>query len=162
MQSKKKKCPKCGKKSSKMQGGYCPSCRKEYFADYYQRNRAKINAQVEARRKADPEKHLANRREKNRKLKIEVIAAYGGKCVCCKEKNIEFLAVDHENGGGRKHRTEIAGTGSAFYAWLKRNKFPKDGLRVLCHNCNQSLGLYGYCPHQSPSKFICVSPSPKS
>ena len=26
--------------------------------------------------------------------------------------------------------------------------FPKDKYRLLCHNCNQSMGWYGYCPHQ--------------
>jgi len=24
------------------------------------------------------------------------------------------------------------------------------GFRVLCHNCNQAIGLYGYCPHKTP------------
>jgi len=155
MKSKKKVCPRCGKKASKMQSGYCLPCRKEYFKDYYRRNKASICEKVEARRKADPAKHLASRRSKNRKLRISVIEAYGGKCECCAETNIEFLAIDHINGNGRKHRLEVANIGSAFYAWLKRNKYPKTGLRVLCHNCNQSLGLYGYCPHQSPSQFVC-------
>lgn len=158
MNSKKKTCPKCNKKTSKMSGGYCVPCKKEYFADYYQKHKAKINAQVEARRKADPEKHLATRRERNRKLRMDVVEAYGGQCECCGESNIEFLAVDHVNGGGRKHRTEIAGVGSAFYVWLRKQGFPKKGLRLLCHNCNQSIGLYGYCPHQSESRFVCKKP----
>lgn len=37
--------------------------------------------------------------------------------------------------------------GNGFMKWLKRNDWPK-GFRVLCHNCNSSLGYYGYCPHR--------------
>jgi len=36
---------------------------------------------------------------------------------------------------------------SNFYRWLKQNNFP-EGFRVLCINCNFSLGIYGYCPHE--------------
>jgi hypothetical protein len=37
------------------------------------------------------------------------------------------------------------------YAYLIRNNFP-EGYRVLCHNCNQSLGYFGYCPHTVSSQ----------
>ena len=30
---------------------------------------------------------------------------------------------------------------------LLNSPVPLPGYRVLCHNCNTSLGLYGYCPH---------------
>lgn len=30
--------------------------------------------------------------------------------------------------------------------WLIHNRFP-EGFRVLCFNCNNSLGMHGYCPH---------------
>lgn len=154
MLSKKKRCPRCNKKATELKAGYCPPCRKTYFQDYYRRNKTRICARVEANRKADPKKHLAARRTKNRKLRVAVIDAYGGACQCCGEDRIEFLAIDHANGGGKKHRLEVANIGSAFYAWLKRNAYPKNiGLRVLCHNCNQSLGLYGYCPHTAASQF---------
>ena len=89
-------------------------------------------------------------KEYNRKLKEETFVAYGGKCVCCGELHLEFLAIDHIKGEGLKHRKELGGLhGIQFYAWLKRQGFPKDKYRLLCHNCNQALGLYGYCPHQT-------------
>jgi hypothetical protein len=53
--------------------------------------------------------------------------------------------MDHINGGGSKHAQQI-GRGK-IYRWLILNDFP-EGFRVLCHNCNLSLGYYGYCPHQ--------------
>jgi len=85
------------------------------------------------------------------RLRVEVFERYGGaKCYCCGESYYEFLGLDHENGGGRRHRIFLRGT--SIYSWIKRNGFPK-GYRVLCHNCNLSIGAYGYCPHKGGSKF---------
>jgi len=84
-----------------------------------------------------------------REQKNRILIHYGGnppKCACCGEDKIEFLSIDHINGGGRKHRKEIGKSGMPFYRWLIKNNFP-NGYRVLCHNCNLSLGFYGYCPH---------------
>ena len=82
-----------------------------------------------------------------RRVKTETISQYGGECVCCGEMKIEFLCIDHIEGGGTQHRREV-GRGQDFYRWLKRNEYP-EGFRVLCSNCNQSIGSYGYCPHIS-------------
>lgn len=82
------------------------------------------------------------------KLKLEIINAYGGKCECCGETNIEFLTIDHINGNGKEHRNEIKKeSGIDLYRWLRKNNFPTDNFRLLCMNCNFSLGKYGYCPH---------------
>jgi len=76
-------------------------------------------------------------------LKQQVLDHYGSICQCCGENHFEFLTIDHPHGGGNKHRKEIRTT---IYNWLKRNNYPQ-GFRVLCMNCNFSLGKYGYCPH---------------
>lgn len=68
-------------------------------------------------------------------------------CHCCGEDNYEFLSIDHINGGGSKHRTKVGLKTGDFYRWLIKNNYPT-GYRVLCYNCNCSLGFYGYCPHQ--------------
>lgn len=87
-------------------------------------------------------------RQYNARLKLEVIGVYGGACECCGASNIEFLAIDHIAGGGNRHRKDNYMTaGKGTYIWLKRNNYPQ-GFRVLCHNCNHSIGQYGYCPHQ--------------
>ena len=94
-------------------------------------------------------KQIAERTRKYRlKIRLEVLGYYSkGEmcCACCGEKHIEFLSIDHINGGGDKHRKRV---GSYLYMSLKAQGFPL-GYRVLCHNCNQSLGIYGYCPHQN-------------
>ena len=78
------------------------------------------------------------------KVRFEVIKGYGGKCVCCGEKEIKFLSIDHIKGDGKKHRKKTKG--HTYSDLLKRN-FPK-GYQVLCHNCNMAKGFYGKCPHQ--------------
>lgn len=85
-------------------------------------------------------------RIKRAEHRMEVINAYGGKCACCGENRVEFLAVDHINGGGRQQRKEPGMGGGGLMLYLKRNDWPA-GYRILCHNCNMSMGLYGYCPH---------------
>src|SRR5689334_6761973 len=78
----------------------------------------------------------SNRRVWERQVREEVLAHYGGKCMCpgCTEAQYEFLAIDHIHGGGRKHRESIK---TPLPYWLKKNGFP-EGFRVLCHNCNMS------------------------
>ena len=92
------------------------------------------------------QKIISRSKEAARVLRSEVLAAYGGKCACCDETAPEFLHVDHIYGGGGEHRREM--NGASIYPWLKRRGFPKDQFRLLCVNCNFSLGHYGYCPHQ--------------
>lgn len=81
-------------------------------------------------------------------LRNAVLQAYGGlipHCACCGDGHEEFLTIDHINGDGAKQRKEGI-RGINFYMWLIRNNFP-EGFRVLCMNCNFSLGMRGYCPH---------------
>ena len=91
----------------------------------------------------------ANKRARKR-LKEQVIENYGGKCACCGETIMEFLTIDHINGGGRQHKKGIGRlSGHGFYYWLRMNNYP-EGFQVLCSNCN--LGKYinhGTCPHKN-------------
>jgi len=89
---------------------------------------------------------------RNQRLKEEVIRHYGAQCECCTITEIEFLALDHINGGGSAHRRQLKkeGTGN-FYLWIINEGFPL-GFRTLCHNCNFAIGKYGFCPHtQQPA-----------
>lgn len=122
-------CPSCGKTPPL---GYtlCEICNRRKIL-YYSNNK---QYQLEANRKYKA------------KLRDEVFAAYGGAhCWCCGTKHIEFLTVDHIDGGGAKHRKEV-GCGVVFYRWLRDNGYPP-GYRILCMNCNFAHGMYGYCPH---------------
>ena len=86
-------------------------------------------------------------RKRNRKRRELVINHYGGQCACCGEKTFEFLAVDHVKGGGDAHRMKV-GSGSNMIEWVIKNDFPPI-FQILCHNCNQAIGYYGHCPHET-------------
>ncbi len=95
-------------------------------------------------------------------LRLEALEHYGNghpQCACCGEDRMEFLAIDHIYGGGGQHRKKEGI--HHLVRWLKKNGYPP-GFRVLCHNCNFSLGAYGYCPHQhdGTSKLTVVSDKP--
>lgn len=95
-------------------------------------------------RDGTPERR-ARRQVRHREIRQAAFDGYGGKCVCCGEKQFEFLAIDHVNGGGRVERQKLS-TRQIADKVIKQN-FPPE-YRVLCHNCNQSHGWYGYCPHE--------------
>lgn len=102
-------------------------------------------------------------KERRQRLKRAALAAYGGaRCVCCGERHIEFLTIDHIDGNGAAHRREMlkergwhvpstSMSGAHFYTWLAKHSFPP-GFRVLCMNCNTAHGHFGYCPHESSAK----------
>lgn len=116
--------------------------------EYYYRNREKRIVATQDWRKGNEDKVNANARRSRLKCRIACLEHYSnGKmcCACCGENRIEFLGIDHIKGGGNRERKEM-GHGN-IYQRLKVRGYP-EGHRVLCHNCNMSLGFYGYCPHQ--------------
>jgi hypothetical protein len=117
---------------------YCVVCKKThqptYDAAHYKQNRERI---------------LQGARERTWKLKLTVIAAYGGKCACCGETRPQFLTVDHIYNDGAQDRGARSRAGVACYIRLRRAGFPKDRYQLLCFNCNCAKGFYGVCPHET-------------
>ncbi len=75
-------------------------------------------------------------------VKLDVVRAYSStmSCCICGTSFMEFLAVDHVDGGGRQHCRGLGNHGShRFYLWLQKNGYPP-GYRILCHNCNLKHG----------------------
>lgn len=120
--------------------------RKEYNRKYNAENNERISGDKKLYYQTNRDIILSRHSLRNARRKVQIIKHYGGVCECCGEHKIEFLCIDHVNGGGNEHRKEI-GSGTPMYKWLIKNDYP-DGFRVLCYNCNMSLGAYGYCPHQ--------------
>ena len=79
-----------------------------------------------------------------RTKRLKVLSHYGNKCKCCGETITEFLAIDHVNNDGHKHRS---GLHSSIFDWAIKHHYP-DTLQILCHNCNLAKAFYGKCPHQ--------------
>lgn len=90
------------------------------------------------------EQRRSTERARIRRLRLEVLGAYGTVCACCGESEEAFLAIDHINGGGHSHVHSLTVT---FYSWLRNNNYPP-GFQTLCHNCNWGKHVYGECPHR--------------
>lgn len=115
---------------------------------YYQEHKAKSNAESNAYHQMHREKCLQLNKDRRRELKLDVLQHYSGgtpECSCCNERRIEFLVIDHIDGGGNEHRKTVKP--NRLHRWLIDNNYPP-GFRVLCSNCNTSFGAFGYCPHQ--------------
>jgi len=129
----KKRCTKCGK--------MLPNNKK-----HFQPIPRRIGFEAQCRKcKSD---RMSRRYQEIRKIVLEHYSGGVPECACCGEIFIEFLSIDHIHGGGTRHRREVInGKYNSLYLWLLDKGLP-EGYRVLCMNCNVSLGHYGYCPHQ--------------
>lgn len=108
---------------------------REYSVNYYWQHREHCLEMARARRQ---------------RAIADVIAAYGGKCQCCGETEINFLTVDHINGCTKDQRRQEAYHGDGMWGHLRRNNYPT-GYQILCYNCNLGRALNGgICPHHDP------------
>jgi hypothetical protein len=84
-------------------------------------------------------------------LKLECFEAYGGAvCICCGERILAFLTLDHVENNG----CDEVVSGRKLYAKLRKLNYPK-GFRVLCFNCNSGRALCsGVCPHNGGSPWL--------
>lgn len=130
-------------------------CAKHGLQEAYKdgkRHRCKICAREKVLKYDSQHREEIKARNKQYRIewKMTTFRHYSGSeipfCACCGEKTIEFLILDHIDGGGSKHRKEI-GAGAYIYKWAIQNNFPSI-FRVLCYNCNCARGAHGYCPHE--------------
>lgn len=119
----------------------CRDCRKKYMNKYREANILKLNEMNRIRNK-----------QRHYEAKLKVLAHYSNgtmKCQCpgCDVYQLEFLSIDHVNGGGTQHRNTFKGA-RTFYEFLVKEGYP-EGLMTLCYNCNLAKGFFGKCPHQA-------------
>lgn len=149
-----------------LEGRYCSDpCsvrHKKNQAEYYQKNKETRLKYGRQWRKDHPDRCrelCESWRNKNRqkvrdgvnrhqkKLRAEIIEAYGSKCACCGEKTPQFLTVDHIDGGGKQERQKMSS--NKFLVSIRNRGFPKDLYRLLCWNCNSGRAINGgVCPHK--------------
>jgi hypothetical protein len=127
-----------------------PEYYKEWRQNHPEENKAYMKKYNQYPKRIAQKKECSQRYyKKNGGIARQIVLNYYSQskmeCACCGEKHLEFLTIDHINGGGVKHQKEI-GVGR-LYGWLIRNNFP-EGFQVLCYNCNCAKGHYNYCPHQ--------------
>ena len=127
-------------KNRRMKRGFgtiCKSCNNEKVKNFYKGDEEIALAK---------HKHALVAAKWIEDLKFEVISHYGS-CYCCGENRIEFLTLDHIDGGGSVHRKEVNHTGSRYYVWVRNNNYP-EGLRTACMNCNMGTRFNKVCPHK--------------
>lgn len=125
----------------------CTKCKEEKPLDCYTKKN-NLRSKLEARCRDCRKREMKIRYDEER---LEALRHYSDgqpKCACCGELQPEFLTFDHVNGKGSQHRRFTKGASLIGY-WLKKNGYP-EGFRILCMNCNMSMGKHGYCPHQMP------------
>lgn len=125
------------------------SARRARAAAWRTKNKTRVAEFARAYRQRHPERvarlQSEENKRRNRRLKLEMLQAYGPNCACCGEAHIEFLTLEHLNGDGKAHRREVGASG--VYADLKRRGWPRDGYTVLCMNCNWASRGGRTCPH---------------
>jgi len=129
---------------------------REWRKNHYQKIRETQIAKATEWNKNNSAKKAEKAATWYRKMRHEVIMAYGGyKCNCpgCDETEPLFLVIDHVNNDGHKYRKTKNGykvgehTGGKLLSWIKKHNFP-EGFQVLCASCNQGKALNnGICPH---------------
>ncbi|MEK6879426.1 MAG: hypothetical protein AABY22_07460 [Nanoarchaeota archaeon] len=77
------------------------------------------------------------------KLKKEIVRAYGNKCQNCNESDWQFLSIHHKNKTTAKIDRKLYGRGTSLYRKLKKENFPLKEYKLLCYNCNCSMGVRG-------------------
>jgi len=86
----------------------------------------------------------------SRKLRSVVLSHYGGgkiECVCCSEKQFDFLTLDHVNDDGYRDEVKKTYRGKKYYKYLIEHDFPSN-LQTFCWNCNCGKARNGgVCPH---------------
>jgi predicted restriction endonuclease len=120
----------------------------EECSDWQKRNRSKINLGRRVRYKDDLQYRLTMRlyhNSRNTLVRQEVLRVYGGRCVCCGEREDAFLSMDHVNDNGASHRKAI---GNNIYSWLLNRGCPREEYQILCMNCQWGKRKHGICPHQ--------------
>jgi len=98
------------------------------------------------RRKARADKERLNNVRWWRRLRLEIVQAYGGVCECCGESRWPFLTIDHINNDGSEERRNLVGK---LYIRLKKRGFPREKYRLLCYSCNCARSFRKICPHKA-------------
>ena len=73
------------------------------------------------------------RRQRRQAERLDLVEAYGGKCVECDIDDPDVLVLDHINDDGAEHRKRV-GNQNVYTDLIKRG-YP-DEVQLLCANCN--------------------------
>lgn len=143
------------KKNGKIDGYVCKTCRNKISSEWFKTNKERARQIKKIWLGKNPERRKLHQKKGNLKARIRnkmlVINHYSNgtnKCICCNEKCLVFLTIDHINNDGKESRKKN-GNGTHYYHYLIKNNYP-DGYQVLCFNCNCGRQVNGgVCPHNN-------------
>jgi hypothetical protein len=131
-----------GKRGRHRRRRECIACFKKRQIERDRLNANVVHKRQSAYRKEHKQYHNLLNKQKRLRLKLQSTQAYGGKCACCGEPSIFFLAIDHVNGrSADAHHVSMVEL-----CRLRRLNWPKEA-QLLCHSCNTAKAIYGSCPH---------------
>lgn len=126
-----------------------------YHREYREKNRERLLQQLRdghRRRTQDPsyvEEQRRKHRERRRSRKKDALSGYGELCSCCGEDEFVKLTIDHVDGDGAKHRSEVypgktpkkrgLSNSEKIHLQIVAEGWP-DRYQVLCIRCNASKG----------------------
>ena len=126
---------------------------REYDQKYYQSHRQERLDRAKQWQRDNRDRNSEAQKRRNAKLRGEMLAVYGQVCMCCGETIAEFLSIDHIARNGQAHRKELGGfktSTNSFLVALRRLGWPRDGIQILCMNCNWATRFGHTCPHKNP------------
>lgn len=113
----------------------CRNCNNKKGREWRNNNKEKSNLYQLNRYYNNPKKVHEIVNKSRKKVRIDMIVEYGGKCVHCNINDFEVLDIDHiSNDGANDRKNGLFGYN--LYRYLKKNKWPKDNFQLLCKNCN--------------------------
>lgn len=154
---------KCGARFTKHgRQTMCKSCAKEAHKEYckqynltYDYKPTKQQQQQWYYKRKQSGKDAEYKKSYAEKYKTLVLNHYcnnNPQCICCGQKQREFLTVDHIHGNGAEHRKQIHGN---IYVWLVKHNYP-EGYQIMCINCNVCKGNVDkpYCRVHHPEIYV--------
>lgn len=78
-----------------------------------------------------------NRRDRNRKIRLEIIRLLGNKCCKCGFADVRALQLDHVKGNGKVDRSKHRSNPEIYqYYVLREIRNGSEQFQLLCANCN--------------------------
>lgn len=113
----------------------CRGCNNEKGRQWRAKNNDKAKSYSRKWYYANPKKNHDTTTKHRRKLRIETLIEYGGKCERCGIDDLDVLDIDHIYNDGAIDRKKNLFAYN-LYRELKKQGYPKERHQVLCKNCN--------------------------